>query len=129
MAFMSQDRKKQIETTLKPILKQYGVKGTLRVRNHSTLVLTIREGTIDFMGDYEIKDYRSSYIDVNPYHFRNHFSGRSLEFLTKAIDVMNGGNWDKSDVMTDYFNVGWYVDVNIGEWNKPYRLVGSPATL
>jgi len=22
--------------------------------------------------------------------------------------------------MTDYFNVGWYIDVNIGKWNKPY---------
>jgi len=34
--------------------------------------------------------------------------------------VMNTGNWDKSDIQTDYFNVGWYVDVNIGKWNKPY---------
>jgi hypothetical protein len=33
---------------------------------------------------------------------------------------MNDGNWDKSDIQSDYFNVGWYVDVNIGKWNKPY---------
>jgi hypothetical protein len=35
---------------------------------------------------------------------------------------MNAGNWDKSDIQTDYFNVGWYIDVNIGKWNKPYTL-------
>jgi hypothetical protein len=35
---------------------------------------------------------------------------------------MNMGNHDNSDIMTDYFDVGWYVDVNIGLWNKPYIL-------
>jgi hypothetical protein len=35
---------------------------------------------------------------------------------------MNGGNHDNSDVQTDYFDVGWYVDVNIGSWDKPYTL-------
>ena len=127
MAYMSQEKKKQIETNLKPLLKQYGVKGSLRVRNHSTLMLTIREGNIDFFSDYQIKGRDSGYIDVNPYHYDRHFTGLSLEFLTKVIDIMNGGNWDKSDVMTDYFNVGWYVDVNIGMWNKPYQLSRIPA--
>jgi hypothetical protein len=32
------------------------------------------------------------------------------------------GNHDKSDVMTDYFNVGWYIDINIGKWDKPYKV-------
>ena len=26
------------------------------------------------------------------------------------------------DAMTDYYDVGWYVDVNIGTWEKPYKL-------
>ena len=36
---------------------------------------------------------------------------------------MNDGNHDRSDPQSDYFDVGWYVDVNIGKWNKPYTLV------
>jgi hypothetical protein len=36
---------------------------------------------------------------------------------------MNAGNWDKSDIQTDYFDVGWYIDVNVGRWDKPYALV------
>jgi hypothetical protein len=30
---------------------------------------------------------------------------------------MNIGNYDKSDIMTDYFNV------NIGKWNKKYEII------
>ena len=60
------------------------------------------------------------YDDVNPYHFQNHYDGVALEFMKEIFVAMNDGNWDKSDIQTDYFNVGWYVDVNIGKWDKPY---------
>ena len=61
-------------------------------------------------------------IQVNPYHYKSHFNGDAYFFLSEVIPAMNDGNWDKSDIQTDYFNVGWYVDVNIGKWNKPYAL-------
>lgn len=48
--------------------------------------------------------------------------GQALEFLKKAFAVLNNGNHDNSDISTDYFDVGWYVNVRIGEWNKPYIL-------
>jgi hypothetical protein len=32
------------------------------------------------------------------------------------------GNHNRSDIMSDYHDVGWYVDINIGQWNKPYIL-------
>ena len=31
---------------------------------------------------------------------------------------MNVGNHDNSDPMTDYFDVGWYISVNLGRWDK-----------
>ena len=61
-------------------------------------------------------------LDVNPYWYKEHFSGRALNFLKEVIPAMNNGNWDKSDIQSDYFNVGWYIDVNIGRWDKPYAL-------
>jgi hypothetical protein len=24
--------------------------------------------------------------------------------------------------MTDYFDVGWYIEINVGKWNKEYNL-------
>lgn len=135
MAYMSQEKKAQIAPKVKKILKKYGVKGSLAVRNHSTLVLNIKSGEIDFLESFNrlgAAEFRPSYnqfqpatksIDVNPYHYQDHFDGKAKKFLSEVIPAMNDGNFDKSDIMTDYFHVGWYVGVNIGKWNKPYEVV------
>lgn len=137
MAYMNQDNKKKIVAMAKPILKKYGIKATFAVRNHSTLVCNIKSGKIDFIGNAEAversdcyispnfthnKPEPKTYIDVNVYHYHKHFSGDAKAFLGELISVMNMGNYDNSDIQTDYFDVGWYVDVNIGKWDKPYVL-------
>lgn len=134
MAYVSQELKAKLAPKIKEICKKHGVKASLAVRNHSTLVLNIKQGRIDFIGNYNetINDRdptgnrhinaADKYIQVNPYWYHEHFSGQAKKFLSEVIPVMNTGNWDKSDIQTDYFNVGWYVDVNIGKWNQPYAL-------
>jgi hypothetical protein len=137
MAYVSQANKLSKAPAIKAILKKYGIKGSLAISNHMTLVLNVKSGSIDFMEDHynvcsEILRYsnpyhdtaqRTSHISVNPYHFERQHSGTARDFLREVIDVMNIGNHDDSDVQTDYFDVGWYIDVNIGKWNKPYILV------
>ena len=128
MAYMSQDKKKELAPKIKSICKKYGVKASLGVHHHSTLVLNINSGSVDFFGDAteraNVSDYnlRDGYYDVNQYWYKEHFTGQALAFLSEVIPAMNAGNFDKSDIMTDYFHVGWYVDVNVGRWNKPYEL-------
>ena len=139
MAYMSQERKQSLAPAIKAVLKKYGVKGTLAVRNHSTLVLNIKSGSIDFIENFIATDAnvmhgrkmsrdqidyirKNRSLDVNPYWYKEHFSGKAKEFLSELLPAMNTGNHDNSDIQTDYFDVGWYVDVNIGKWNKPYTL-------
>lgn len=134
MAYVSQDLKKKLAPAIKRICAKYGVKATLAVRNHSTLCLNIKSGRIDFLesfnrlGEEELRPAYNPFrhavgsIDVNPYHYQNHFDGKALKFLQEVIPAMNAGNHDNSDIMTDYFDVGWYVCVNIGKWDKPYNL-------
>jgi len=135
MAYMNQEKKAKIAPKVKAILKKYGIKGTLSVRNHSSLCLNLKSGKIDFIansnrvcGDdyYQVaqgfRPNTGKYCQVNPYHFKSHYDGKALAFLTEIITVMNDGNHDNSDIQTDYFDVGWYVDVNIGKWNKPYEV-------
>jgi hypothetical protein len=62
--------------------------------------------------------------EVNHYRLDNIYSGKALTFLEEIRNAMNVGNWDKSDIMTDYFNVGWYISIKIGKWNKPYIYIG-----
>ena len=123
MAYMSQEKKAKIAPAVKAILKKYNVKASLAVRNHMTLVLNVKQGSIDFIKDFgNPEDAKKFGIQVNPYWYHEHFVGKSKEFLTEVITAMNDGNHDRSDIQTDYFDVGWYVDVNIGQWNKPYAL-------
>lgn len=128
MAYVSQELKKSLTPMIKTICKKYGVKATLAVNHHSTLVLNIKEGKIDFIrnlvgGDMVRQDAKKFGIQVNPYHYMNHFEGEAQSFLSEVIPAMHVGNWDNSDLMTDYFDVGWYVSVNVGAWNKPYNVV------
>jgi hypothetical protein len=140
MAYMNQDKKKVIAAKLKPVLKKYGVKGTLSVRNHSSIVLTVKSGSIDFIENYIATDStnwhgvkmspdQESYIrknkalDVNPYWFHEHFTGKSKAFLTEAFDALkSAGHYDNSDAQIDYFDTSYYYDINIGKWNSPYTL-------
>lgn len=131
MAYMNQERKAKIASLLKPILAKYGVKGSLSVRNHSTIVLTVKSGKIDFIENYladgKCKDEsyvrRYGALDVNPYWFQDHFTGKAKAFLTEAFRALKSADWyDRSDAQTDYFDTAYYVDVNIGKWNKPYEL-------
>jgi hypothetical protein len=137
MAYMSQEHKAKLAPTIKAICKRYGIKATLAVRNHSTLMLTIKQGEIDFIGNsnqvcgndhYQVargfKPNTSGYESVNPYHYKSHFSGRALEFLQEVIPAMYGPDYfDHSDIQTDYFHCSHYIDVSIGRWNSPYALV------
>jgi hypothetical protein len=122
---MSQEKKAKIAPAVKAILKKYKVKGSLSVRNHMSLVLNIKEGSVDFYSDYGTtpesrKDAEKFGIQVNPYWYQDHFVGKSKKFLAEIIPAMNSGNHNNSDAQSDYFDVGWYIDVNIGKWNKPY---------
>jgi len=138
MAHMNQARKAQLTPAIKAVCKKYGIKASIAVRSHMTLCLNVKSGSIDFIGNsnrvcgadfYQVqrgfKPNTTGYEQINPYHFKNHYDGNAKAFLSEVLAVMNDGNWDKSDIQSDYFNVGWYVDVNIGQWNNPYQVEGS----
>ena len=122
MAYMNQDKKKVIASKLKPVLKKYGVKGTLSVRNHSSIVLNVKAGKIDFFEDYgDREDAKKFGIQVNPYWFHDHFEGKSKQFLTEAFDALkSAGYYNNTDASIDYFDTAYYYDINIGNWKKPY---------
>tara|TARA_Y100001972_G_C7407220_1_gene211301 strand:- start:117 stop:461 length:345 start_codon:yes stop_codon:yes gene_type:complete len=113
MAYMNQEKKKKLAPKIKEILKKFNMKGTLSVDNYSTLNLNLKSGSIDFGTD-----------QINEYWYKDHFEDNpeALAFLSEVIPAMNVGNHDNSDIMTDYFDVGWYISVNLGKWDKPYIL-------
>jgi hypothetical protein len=124
MAYMNQEKKKVIAAKLKPVLKKYGVKGTLSVRSHMSIVLNVKAGKVDFFNDYgDVEDAKKFGIQVNPYWFQDHFTGKAKEFLADAFDALkSAGYYNNSDAQIDFFDCAYYYDINIGKWNKPYSL-------
>jgi len=130
MAFVSQELKARIAPKVKAVCKKYGVKGTLSVHHHSTLVFNISAGPIDFISSYNAcgqgpfgdPDFvpATSSLSINEHWYKEHFDGKALAFLEEVIPLLNDGNHDNSDIQSDYFDVGWYINVKVGKWDKPY---------
>jgi hypothetical protein len=120
MAYVSQEDKKKLAPAIKAVLKKYNMKGSIAVRHHSTLVVNIKAGAIDF-GEYSHGD---GYIQVNPYWIDTHYAGVAKKFLNELLNAMKGADYfNNDDAMTDYFSRSHYTDINIGTWNTPYQKV------
>ena len=119
MAYVSQDDKAKLAPAIKKVLSKYGMKGSISIRHHSTLVVTLQSGAIDFK-DYSHGD---GYIQVNTYHIDSHYTGKAKYFLNELLAAMKGPDYfNNDDAMTDYFHRSHYTDINVGKWNKPYFL-------
>jgi len=119
MAYISQEKKKSAEAVIKPICDQYGVKGRLSIRHHSALVFTAHSSTKLF------QQFDGKEIDINLYRFQDSekYTEIEKEFIAKIYCVMRAGNHNNSDIMTDYHDVGWYMDFRIGKFDKPFVFV------
>ena len=125
MAYINQEDKKRLAPKIKAVLKKYGVKGTISISHHSNLVVRLKEGKVDIYGEkVNPENWCGSHgsDSVNTYWINDQHTGVSRDFLNALKAAMNAGNWDKSDVQTDYFNVGWYSDIVVGNnsADKPY---------
>jgi hypothetical protein len=120
MAYVSQEKKAQLAPAIRVVLNKYNIKATIAVRNHSTLVVTVTSGNIDFDMAEE------QYNQVNTYWIDTHYKGTARKFLNELKAAMEGpGFINEDDAMTDYFHRSHYVDINIGKWNKPYVFMGA----
>ena len=118
MAYVSQEMKKELAVGIKKVLKKYGCKGNIGVRNHMSLYVDVMEGPIDF--DFS---HGEGYSQVNTYWIDDHYDGIAKDFLNDLKSAMKGNKWyDNSNAQIDYFDTAYYIDINIGKWNKPYQL-------
>lgn len=114
MAYVSQADKKELAPAIKAVLKKYNMKATIAIRNHSTLVVKVKSGVIDF-------DIRDGYEDVNVYWIDTHYNGVARDFLNELLDAMKGPKYFKNDdAMSDYFHRSHYTDIEIGQYNRAY---------
>lgn len=115
-AYVNNEKTKQVREDLKKEFPQF--KFSVKKKHHSTVDVAILEGPIPLTDD------PSGHEQINTYWIKTNFSDKPeiKEILLKILEIINKGNFDKSDIMTDYFHVGFYVSLSIGDYNKPYKV-------
>ena len=119
MAYMNQEKKAIIKAAMDKALKGRGFKYSLRVDHYSSITCTISAGPVDFGADYE---------QVNLYWLNDHYSGEALQVLQECREALQAaGYYDRSNAQIDYFDTAYYMHLNIGAWDKPYKI--TPRTM
>lgn len=130
MAYVNQEKKAKIALALKSVIPT-AWKTSLAVSNHSTITLTIISAPVDLIAVInETNKYGqlvSGHFRINHHYLDNVFKGELLATLEAIRDAMNTDNHDRSDIMTDYFDVGHYINIQVGRWNKPFQFKPSKS--
>ena len=117
MAYVDQTKKAKIAAALKLIVPG-SWRYSLAVSNHSTLVLTIKSAPIDLMGNFAGSGVTA--LQLNCYYLDNAYTGELLATFEAIKKAMNLDNYDNSDIQRDHFDIGHYIAINIGKWDKPF---------
>jgi hypothetical protein len=135
MAHVSQDKKKELSTGIKAVLKKYNMKGSISVKHHSTLVVTLKSGSLDIITNWyetgkgsrsaymngHMETEKPTYLQVNEYWIDQNYSSDVKDFLNELHDAMKGPDFfNNDDIQSDYFHRSHYVDIRVGRWDKPY---------
>ena len=129
MAYISQEEKAALAPAIKAVLKKYNMKGSISIRNYSSLVVKIKSGAIS-LDDYNRYDpidgttFKGSdrgYLSFVDFVNDSNVKGELAAFLKELITAMKGAGWyNRSDSMIDYFDIAYYINIELGSYNKDY---------
>jgi hypothetical protein len=130
MAYISTEEVRAVRNALKAKFgKQF--KFSVRQSDHMKLHVTILSGTVDFGSLLDASEFTSGgYFSVNSHHM--HHCGEHEALLNEILreikiapgTVAGGSPWfDNTDIMTDYFDVAFYIGLKIGTSEKSYKKV------
>ena len=125
MAYMTQEKKRSLAEDIKKVMPK-GWKYSLGVRHHSTLVLTISSAPIDLIAEnLKVKKHgdRPDYTSLNQHWLKDEYPEPLLSIFTALHAAMNVGNHDNSDIQSDYFDVGWYTTLQLGAYDRPFKVM------
>lgn len=136
MAYINDEKKQKIKNSIENYIESSGykdqVKYSLRFTDFSTANFVLLQGPFkieDFYpNDYDYSDVIRGHIGINHFHYSNNVRGydgkkkvtKAVEFIENIITALNTDNYDDSDIQTDYFNVGHYINCKIGTYETPY---------
>lgn len=123
MAYMNKDKKAKIVEAVKAVLPK-GWKVTFKVIHYSTIRCTVRSGPFVLADVLDLTEWEleNGHKDLNTYHHERYCKTPEFKKVVgDIIDALNTDNYNNSDIMTDYFDVGHYIDLHFGDHAKPFK--------
>ena len=132
MAYITTTEIAEIRKALKA---KYGKQFKFSVRKQSggrAVDVSIVRGDTDFSSLWKgkaVDDYGYGYVQINSYHTTAKVYGSHAKLFSDIVDIIKtapanakGGKawYNKSDIMTDYFDTAFYFDLEVGKWDQPY---------
>lgn len=127
MAFITQETKKAIKAALDDLNLGNSWKLSLSISHNSALNVAIMRAPKTVLDDYVPTEYQlernpdlvvdeTTSLYVNERNVSVSWKGETLRTLERIIEtIKTAGKWfDKSDSMTDYFNIAFYISVSFG---------------
>jgi hypothetical protein len=138
MAYISADDVSCIRKALKEKFPKFKFSAKKGSGSYSVNV-TIKSGPLDFIKDYnntitETNDIFAckpveGNVSINQYWYQEHFTGNAKEVIAEVLNIIKTApskKWyDNSDITTDYFDTAYYINLNIGAYNKPYTVING----
>ena len=123
MAYISTEEVKVIREELKKNFpSRLGWKLSIVRRDYLSLSISIIQAPFELRNDQN-----NAYEQVNQYWIESRENKQSIPVLKKIFEIANKNNYDRSDVQSDYFDVGYYLNISIGHFGKPFTLRGNPT--
>jgi hypothetical protein len=95
-----------------------------------TLVVTLKSGKLDIIENWFTQQVKHNNrdqfdkpesINVNQYWIDTNYTGKVKTFLNELVDAMKTPDWrNNSDIQSDYFDISYYTDIKVGNYDKPY---------
>jgi hypothetical protein len=122
MAYINSESVKEMRNKIKELYPaKQGWKFSITRENYSNVRCVILSAPIELRIDNS-----KTNEGVNHFYIETRYNGeneKATEVLKNINHILNTDNFDESDSMTDYFHVGHYISISIGDWNKPFTLL------
>ena len=116
MAYISTEEIKVIREELKKNFpSRLGWKLSIVRRDYLSLSISIIKAPFELRNDQN-----NAYEQVNQYWIESRENKQSVPPLKKIFEIANKNNYNRSDVQSDYFDVGYYLNISIGHFGKPF---------
>lgn len=115
MAYITKEQVAEKRKAIKAALPaKDGWKFSVRNEHHSSLHIDIMQYPKEY--DFPLR------ANINQYYYDKDDSGwtdKQKEVIRVMLEIAKDGWWDKSDIMTDYFYTAWYINLGVGQYDRP----------